>query len=48
MSLIMAIAPKYVSSQEPMARTMMYLDDRTMVAQSVVVVQNAIRACEQL
>lgn len=48
MSVLMAVAARYVRHQEPHSRSLLYLDDRTLIAQSREALESALRAWEVL
>ena len=48
MSALMAVASRFVLSQEPNARSLIYLDDRTLVATSRQALNQALQAWEVL
>ena len=48
MSVLMAVASRYVPSREPRSRSLLYLYDRTLVAQSREALKSAMQAWEVL
>ena len=48
MSVLMAVASRFVLSREPRSRSLLYLDDRTLVAQSREALESAMQAWDVL